>query len=168
VPDELWGLVRYHPDPQDTDPARVRPAYTAYQVATRYLSGAERVELLTVDRADPNNYRSRAPRYQWWVHYVVFQRGTQRVGVLWNGNGAPVRVSLPKLGESAKVVDKAGNEAPLPPQGDRWVLSLEAASRRATAFGGDPPGYFFVGGSPLLLVEEGVAPDAPIERPRVV
>jgi hypothetical protein len=168
VPDELWGLVRYHSDPQNADPARLRPAYTAYQVAARYLSDAERVEFLTVDRADPNNYRSRAPRYQWWVHYVMFQRGTQRTSVLWNGNGAPVRVSLPKLGQAAKVVDKAGNETPLDPQGDRWVLALEAASRRATAFGGDPPGYFFVGGSPLLLVEEGVAPDAPVERPRVV
>jgi hypothetical protein len=66
------------------------------------------------------------------------------------------------------VVDKLGNEVPLTPQGDRWVLTLEAATRRATAFGGDPPGYFFIGGSPLLLVEEGVPPDAPVERPRVL
>jgi hypothetical protein len=168
VPDELWGLVRYSSDPSNTDPARVRPVYTAYQVAARYLSDAERVEFLTVDRAAPGDYRVRAPRYQWWVHYVVFQKGTRRTGVLWNGNGAPVRVSLPKLGESAKVVDKTGNEVPLAPQGDRLVLTLEAATRRATAFGGDPPGYFFIGGSPLLLVEEGVPPDAPVERPRVL
>ena len=166
VPDELWGLVRYNPDPLNTDPARVRPAYTAYQVATRYLSEAERVQLLTVDRADPAGYRARAPRYQWWVHYVMFQKGTRRSGVLWNGSGAPTRVSLPRLGESARVVDRAGNETPLAPQGDRWVLTLDAATRRATAFGGDPPGYFFIGGAPLILVEEGVPPDAPVERPR--
>ncbi len=168
VPDELWGLVRYHPDPSNVDPARVRPAYTAYQVATRYLSEAERVELLTVDRADSAGYRARAPRYQWWIHYVMFQKGTRRTGVLWNGGGSPVRVSLPKRGESAKVVDKLGQETPLQAQGDRWVLSLEAASRRATAFGGDPPGYFFVGGSPLLLVEEGVPAGSPVERPLVL
>jgi hypothetical protein len=168
VPDELWGLVRYHPDPQNVDPARIRPAYTAYQVATRYLSGAERVQLLTVDRADPNGYRARAPRYQWWVHYVVFDKANQRTAVLWNGSGGATRVSLPRLGESAVVVDKLGNETPLQPQDNRWVLTLEAAVRRSTAFGGDPPGYFFVGGSPLLLVETGVPADAPVERPRVV
>ena len=65
VPDELWGLVRYHPDPLNTDPARVRPAYTAYQVAARYLSDAERVQLLTVDRTASNEYRARAPLFQW-------------------------------------------------------------------------------------------------------
>jgi hypothetical protein len=102
------------------------------------------------------------------VHYVVFDKGTQRTAVLWNGSGGATRVSLPRLGESAVVVDKLGNETPLQPQDNRWVLTLEAASRRSTAFGGDPPGYFFVGGSPLLLVETGVPADAPVERPRVV
>jgi hypothetical protein len=168
VPDELWGLVRYHENPANDDPARIRPAYTAYQVAAQYFSNADRVEFATVDRADPRNYRAYAPRYQWWIHQVVFQRGTQRTTVLWNGAAVPARVSVPKLGESAKVVDKLGNEAPLPPSGDRWVLALEAAARRFTLFGGDPPGYHYVGGSPLLLVEEGVPPDARVERPRVL
>jgi hypothetical protein len=165
VPDELWGLVRYHPDPSNVDPARVRPAYTAYQVAARYFSDAERVELLTVDRGDPAGYRGPAPRYQWWIHLVVFQRGRQRISVLWNGAGAAARVTLPKLGETARVVDRLGNESPLQPQGERWQLTLEAATRR---YGGDPPGYFFVGGAPLLLVEEGVAPDAPVQRPAIL
>ena len=155
VPDGLWGLVRFHPDPLNADPVRVRPAYTTYQVATRYLSDAERVELLTVDRADPAGFRVRAPRYQWWVHYVVFQKGTRRTGVLWNGSGAPTRVSLPRRGESARVVDKLGNETPLAPQGDRWVLTLDAATRRATAFGGDPPGYFLSASPPCCWWRRG-------------
>jgi hypothetical protein len=168
VPDELWGLVRYHSDPSNSDPARVRPAYKAYQVATRYFSDAQRVELLTVDRADPRGSRVYAPRFQWWIHQVAFQRGTQRTTVLWNGAGAAARVTLPKFGSSAQVVDKLGNEAPLPPTGDRWALTLDAATRHFNLFGGDPPGYYYVGGSPLLLVEEDVPPDARVERPRVV
>lgn len=168
VPDELWGLVRYHEDPANDDPGRVRPAFTAFQVATQYMSGAERVELVTVDRADPAGYRARAPRYQWWIHHVAFQRGTQRVGVLWNGAGAPARVTLPKLGTSARLVDKKGGELALAPRGDRWTFSLDAARRHFLHFGGDPPGYYYVGGSPLLLVEEGVPVDASVGRPLVV
>ena len=60
VPDELWGLVRYNPDPLNTDPARVRPAYTAYQVATRYLSDAERVR--AADRRPGRPRRLPGPR----------------------------------------------------------------------------------------------------------
>ncbi len=168
VPDELWGLVRYHEDPLNADPQRVRPAYRAYQVAARYLSGAERVELAMLERADPANHRRFAPRYTWWIHNVVFQQRARRVAVLWNGDGRPARVALPKRGAAARVVDKAGNEAPLEPQGEQWVLTLPAATRHFKLFGGDPPGYYYVGGSPLLLVEEGVPPDAPVDRPRIV
>jgi hypothetical protein len=168
VPDELWGLVRFHPDWVDDDPSRVRPAYTAYQVATRYLSNAGRVQLLTVDRADLQIYRRYAPRYQWWIHQVVFQRGTERTTVLWNGAGSSARISLPKLGVEAKVVDKYGNETPLAPVGGRWQVTLEAARRHFSLFGGDPPGYYYVGGSPLLIVETAVPADAPVVRGTVV
>lgn len=168
VPDELWGLVRYSDDPQNRDPARVRPAYTAYQVAARYLSGANRVEMAMVNRADPAGYRAYAPRYQWWIHCIAFQADTRRTTVLWNGAGAPAKVALPRLGAAAKVVDKAGGETPLPPDGNQWTLTLEAATRHFNLFGGDPPGYFFVGGPPLLLVEEGVPVDAPVQPPRLV
>lgn len=168
VPDELWGLVRWSADPNDADPARVRPAYTAYQVAARYLSGAERVEMANLERAAPANYRAYAPRYSWWIHNVAFQKGDRRASVLWNGAGAAARVALPKLGTAAKVLDKRGNETDLQPQGDRWVLTLAAATRHFNLFGGDPPGYYYVGGSPLILVEEGVPPDAPVTRPTVL
>jgi hypothetical protein len=168
VPDELWGLVRWSADPNDADPGRLRPAYAAYQAAARYLSGAERVEMAHVERADPANHRAYAPRYTWWIHHVAFQSGTRRTAALWNGAGAPARIALPKRGASAKVVDKQGNETDLQPQGERWVLTLEAATRHFNLFGGDPPGYYYVGGSPLLLVEEGVPPDAPVTRPTVL
>jgi hypothetical protein len=168
VPDELWGLVRYHEDPDNKDTSRLRPAYYAYQVATRYLSGAERVELTTVDRADPTNARRYAPRFQWWIHNVMFQKGPRRTSLLWNGAGAPAKITLPKRGTAAKVVDRRGQETPLEPAGDRWALTLEQATRHFNLFGGDPPGYFYIGGPPLLLVEEGVPADAPADRPTVV
>ncbi len=172
VPDELWGLVRYREDPSDTSPERIRPAYHAYQAAARYLSNADRVELQTVDRADPAVSRRYATRFQWWIHQVVFQRGTSRTTVLWNGAAAAARVTIPKLGASARLVDKLGNETPLAPVagpgGERWQVTLTGATRRFTLFGGDPPGYHYVGGSPLLVVEEGVPADAPVSRPAVV
>jgi hypothetical protein len=172
VPDELWGLVRYREDPSDASPERIRPAYHAYQTAARYFSNAERVELQTVDRADPAVSRRYAPRFQWWIHQVTFQRGSSRTTVLWNGAAGAARVTIPRLGASAKLVDKLGNESPLEPVagpgGERWPVTLPGATRRFTLFGGDPPGYHYVGGSPLLVVEEGVPPDAPIVRPAVV
>jgi hypothetical protein len=168
VPDELWGLVRYREDPSDASPERIRPAYTAYQVAARYFSNADRVELMPLERADPAVYRRYAPRYQWWIHQVAFQRGPQRVTTLWNGAGVAARVSIPKRGTSAVLVDRTGAEMPLEPSGERWVVPLAAATRRFNLFGGDPPGYYYVGGAPLLIVEQDVPPDAPVVRPAVI
>ena len=169
VPDELWGLVRYSEDSMNDDPGRLRPAYHAYRTAARFLSNADRVELLTVDRFDPANYRRFAPRYQWWIHQVVFQRGSERTTVLWNGAAGAARVSLPRFGQSAILVDKLGAETPLEPgPNGAWQVTLPGATRRFQLFGGDPPGYHYVGGSPLLVVERDVPPDAPLVRVTVV
>jgi hypothetical protein len=46
------------------------------------------------------------------------------------------------------------------------VVTLPPAHRHFDLFGGDPPGYYFVGGSPLIVVEQGAAPSAPVEVPR--
>jgi hypothetical protein len=168
VPDELWGLVRYSEDSMNADPTRVRPAYTAYQVAARFLSSAERVELLTIDRPDPYNYRRYAARYAWWVHQVVFQRGIERTTVVWNGANASTKVAIPQTGESAILVDRQGAEIALEPaagpRGGAWQVTLAPATRHFSLFGGDPPGYHYVGGPPLLVVERGVPPDAPFAR----
>jgi hypothetical protein len=44
-------------------------------------------------------------------------------------------------------------------------VTLAPASRHFDLFGGDPPGYFYVGGSPLIVVEQGVPGDAPVTAP---
>jgi hypothetical protein len=166
VPDELWGLVRYHEDRHNGDPARVRPAFVAYQVAARYLGDADWTQLFVSLRPDPQGYRRYASRYEWAAHLVVFQKGPRRASVLWNGTDAPLAAGIQAAGAGARVVNKYGHESPLPPDeaGMRTVL-LEPATRHFDLFGGDPPGYYYVGGSPLLIVEDGVPADAPVVAP---
>jgi hypothetical protein len=89
----------------------------------------------------------------------------QRVSVVWNGDGEPRRVALPRRSEQAVLVDKYGRLAPLEQEGDRWILVLPAASAHSPL---DPEGYYFIGGAPLLLIEQGVAPDAPVQPPVVL
>ncbi|MBI4491973.1 MAG: hypothetical protein HY690_04185 [Chloroflexi bacterium] len=154
--DELWGLAR--------NDGTLRPAYTAYQVAARYLANAERVTFQPLQRAQWA-WQSGGYYPNWQVYLVVFDRGTRRVSVLWNGDGQPLRVQLPRRGTSATVVDPSGREQPGEAQGDRWAIELPPASARGPA---DPPGYYFVGGEPRLLVEEGVPAGSPVEPPRLV
>jgi len=166
VPDELWGLLRFHPDRNNDDPSRIRPAYVAYQVAARYLGNAEWTRLVVQKRPDPQGMRRYASRFEWAGHLVAAQRGAQRAHVLWNGTGAPLPVALRTQGTDARVVDKYGGEVALAPDASGWLnVTLEPASRRFVhpVFGQDPPDYYYVGGSPLIVVEQGVAPDAPLE-----
>ena len=44
-------------------------------------------------------------------------------------------------------------------------MTLEPATRHFTRFGGDPPGYHFVGGPTLIVAEDDVPPDAPMGAP---
>ncbi len=177
VPDELWGLVRYRDDPLDTDPARLRPAYTAFQVVTRYLANADWARMANLLRPDncglPRDSRLRpcykrfAPRYEWMVNDIIFQKGDRRTNVVWNQTDQPLTISVPQRGASAVAVDRFGNEQPLVAQNGRWVVTLEPTHRHFDLFGGDPPGYFYVGGPPVLIVESGVPPDSAVEAPRL-
>jgi hypothetical protein len=47
------------------------------------------------------------------------------------------------------------------------AVTLEPASRHFShpVFGSDPEGYYYVGGSPLIVVEDGVPSDAPVLAP---
>ncbi|MGH2354650.1 MAG: hypothetical protein ACRDJN_23825, partial [Chloroflexota bacterium] len=176
VDDELYGLVRHSDDAMNQAPGRLRPAYTAYQVAARYIGDAEWAQMANLTRPDscglPRDANLRpcwkrfAARYEWAVNYIAFQRGDRRSHVLWNQTNQPITVSIPKWGPVAVAVDKAGAETPLAPQGNRWVVTLPPASRHFDLFGGDPPGYYYVGGSPIIVVEQGVPGDAPVEVPR--
>lgn len=168
VPDELWGLVRFNDDPQNDEPSRIRPAFVAYQLAAQYMGGADWSQLLIRHRPDPRNFKQYASRYDWGGHLGVFQKGARRAHVLWNGTGDPMSVSVQPWGVEAKVVNKYGMEAALPTDGNGYLtITLDPAARHFNhpVFGSDPEGYFYVGGSPLIIVEDGVPHDAPVLAP---
>ncbi len=179
--DELWGLVR--------NDGTLRPAFVAYQTATRYFGGANRVVFAGRERP---LWRWPAGGFppNWQVYLVVLERdagapappsppsgaegtapgpataqGRQRVSVLWNGDADPLQVSVPRLAERAALVDKYGRVLPLEPDGDRWRLTLPGATAHSPL---DPEGFFFIGGDPLLLVEDGVAADTPVVPPSLL
>jgi hypothetical protein len=91
---------------------------------------------------------------------------SQWVSVLWNDDGDPLRVVVPKVGNRAKVIDKYGDGYEAEPYGTKddgtaaaWLLDLPPATAHAA---NDPDGYYVIGGDPLLLVEDEVPSDATI------
>ncbi len=102
----------------------------------------------------------------WQAYLVAFDLpGNRRVSVLWNGDGAPLRVRVPRRGGAeASLIDANGDQQTLTSVGSDWTIALPAATAH---FAGDPPGYFFIGGDPRLLVEDGVAPSSPVTAPRL-
>ena len=48
--------------------------------------------------------------------------------------------------------------------GQDWSVSLPPATAH---FAGDPDGYYFIGGDPMLLIEDNVSPEAPVTPPRL-
>ena len=172
-PDELWGLVRFHNDLADADTSRLRPAACAYLMAARYMSHASSIQLHTLDRPNETvdadgtynpNPRQYAPRFEWHVQQVTFERGNERTFVLWNSGPDDVTVTVPRGAATARLLDMYGKELPLQQSGENWLIDLGKASRHFSLFGGDPAGYFFIGGPPVFLVEfnpTGASPIAP-------
>ena len=149
--DGTFGLVRRD--------GTLRPAFVAYQVIARYLGQATRYRFAPLERPrrlwPPSTYHP-----NWQVYRVVADgAGGRRVSVLWNGDGTPLLVTVPKSGPQALLYDKYGRSLPVEAGADGWQVVLPAATAQAPQ---DPPGYHFIGGDPLLLVEEGVPEGADI------
>jgi hypothetical protein len=87
------------------------------------------------------------------------------VTVLWNGDGTAIRVRIARHGGQVRLFN-AQNEALQAPtsNGQDWLVDLPAATAH---YAGDPPGYYFIGGEPRLLVEEGVPRGTPVAAPRL-
>ena len=156
--DELWGLIR--------NDGTLRPAFVAYQTAVRHL-GSGKARFVGGLRPE---WRWPAGGYvpNWQVYLVAVERdGGELVSIVWNGDGEPLEVTLPVRSEQASLYDKYGRAIPLTRTGDRWKLTLPAATAHSPL---DPDGYYFIGGDPLLLVERGVAGSAlaAIEAPAIL
>lgn len=166
VPDELWGLVRFSGDMANAEASRARPAYFAYQVVGRHVAGAQRSELHIKKRPDPKKNAQYASRFEWAQHLAVFHKGDARASVVWNGTDEASSVAIKASGTSAVLIDSSGKETTIEPNGEgRLVVDLPPATRHFDLFGGDPAGYFYIGGPTFVLVEKGVPGDAPVDAP---
>ena len=100
----------------------------------------------------------------WEVYQVALDLAdNRRATVIWNGDGQATCAGVKKLGGGLRVLDKRGALQLEPPERDGyWWVSLPPATAHAA---GDPEGYFFIGGDPLLLLEDGVPASAPVTQP---
>jgi hypothetical protein len=110
----------------------LRPAFHAYQVVTAYFAGACRASL--VRRGD--------------IDQVTLDRGERTTTVLWNRSSITQTIAVQAIAPQAILVNKEGEIRTLIPNDGQYVLTLPGA------LCSDPTGCF-IGGSPLLLVEEG-------------
>jgi hypothetical protein len=126
---EPFGLVRQ--DGSD------RPAFYAFQVATRYFRDVRR-----------------ATRDVWGeTAQVTLDEGGRTVTVLWNRVGEPRTVRLPAISAQATLVEQTGEARTIAAQNGTYTLELEPA----TAW--DPHnGGYMIGGPPLVVVESGAVP----------
>jgi hypothetical protein len=155
----VWGITR--------DDGSRRPVGDALQTAVSQFAGYSGVHFVPLLRETqdwspwPDDPTSLMPN--WQVYQVAFDKpGSQRVTVVWNGDGSPQRVRIRKNGSSASIVDRMGGSHPAQQAEGWWVLDLPPATAH---YPQDPDGYHFIGGAPLLLVEDGVDPSAAVVAP---
>jgi len=128
---EPFGLVRQ-------DGSR-RPAFTAYQVATRYLAGFTRASLERRDDAA----------------VIAVERDGGWTTVAWARGPAAVTVQVTAHAGSAQLVDWRGNRRSLSARDGVYTVTLPGSACNHT---GNP---CLIGGSPYLIVEGSVTAGAP-------
>ncbi|HEY2593593.1 MAG TPA: hypothetical protein VGK33_06810, partial [Chloroflexota bacterium] len=155
----VWGALR--------DDGSRRPVANTLKTAITNMSGytAARFVPFVREAQDwapwPDEPTSLVPN--WQVYQVAFDKpGNERVSVLWNGDGSGLRVRVQKNGTSAVLLDRLGNQHPVQDSQSWWLVDLADATAH---YPDDPAGYFFVGGEPMFLVEQGVSPDTPVVAP---
>ena len=156
----VWGITR--------DDGSQRPVAAALRTAIHAMSGFRTskftplVRLIAAWPAWPDDPRSLTPN--WEIYGVVLDLpGDRRVTVLWNGDGKPRRVRVPRHGSAMQLVDMYGQ--PISPDSLNSDSSIELPAATAH-FADDPPGYYFIGGEPRLLLEDGVPPNTLVGPPR--
>jgi hypothetical protein len=125
---EPFGLLR--------NDGSTRPAFTAYQVATRYFGGV---------REASHNHDAASG-----VTKVTMQKGDERVTVLWTMSPGGGTASIDALGARALRVDKWGEAEPIQAADGRFTIELSGATANSNS--GNRADYV-VGGNPIILVE---------------
>jgi hypothetical protein len=155
----VWGITR--------DDGSQRPVANALKTAVTNFSGYTAVRFAPFVReaqdwaAWPDDPGSLVPN--WEVYQVAFDKpGNVRVTALWDGDGSGLRVRIQKNGTSAVALDRDGNQHAVQDSQGWWLVDLPGATAH---YPDDPAGYYFIGGAPMLLVEQGVSPDAPVAAP---
>jgi hypothetical protein len=155
----VWGVTR--------DDGTKRPVEDALRTAVTQFSGYTSVHFQPLVRETqgwspwPDDPASLMPN--WQVYQVAFDKpGNQRVTALWNGDATQVRARIRKAGSSASVIDRMGASHDLTDNQGWWAIDLPGATAH---FAQDPAGYNFIGGEPVLLVENGVDSSAAVAAP---
>jgi hypothetical protein len=125
---EPFGLIR--------NDGSTRPAFTAYQVVSRYFGGVREASYRHDDASG--------------VTTVTMQKGGERVTVLWTMSGADASATVDAMGSQALKVNKWGESETLQAAGGKYTIGLRGAT--ANSNGGDRTDYV-VGGEPVILVE---------------
>ena len=129
---EPFGLLR-------PDHSR-RPAYTAYQLVTRYYAGTGWAEVT---------------RHTGWTQ-VTLHQGERTTRVFWARLQEPVSLTVPALAGQALLVDQTGAEQVL--DGSAGSYQLELLGARCA----DPADGCIIGGSTVMLVEAAASGSAPV------
>jgi hypothetical protein len=160
----VWGVTR--------DDGSRRAVGSALKTAVGGFAGYTSARFVPLVRdtaawsAWPDDPSSLVPN--WQVYQVAFDKpGGQRVTALWNGDGWGLRVRVRKNGGTARLVDRTGNTRSVQESQGWWVFDLPPATAyfKLNDQIKDPEGYHFIGGDPLLLIEDGVDPSAPVVAP---
>jgi hypothetical protein len=125
---EPFGLLR--------NDGSTRPAFTAYQVVSRYFGGVREASY-NADAASG-------------VTRVTMQRGGERVTVLWTMSPGGATATVDALGSQALKVNKWGEANPIQAEGGRFTIGLSPATANSNEH--DRRDYV-VGGEPVILVE---------------
>ncbi len=130
---EPYGLVR--------NDLSVRPAYTAFQTAMRYLDVPGTVTVQSQGDA----------------RIVTIANGAHRVTVAWSTTPTQIDLPIPPQGVTAKLVTKLGQvtdlRLPSDPNQPDYVLNLSPATDNTDD---SNPNDYIIGGDPIILVEDGV------------
>ena len=135
---EAYGLVK-------NDGSR-RPAFDAFRTIQTYLR-------------EPTFISRR--RSQGTVVVTLYGAAQGKVTVLWNELPVASTVRLPAVMDAALRVDRSGHAQTITPQDGHYSLLLPGA----TASRPTDPGDYFVGGEPVIVVEQDTSPPTAAVHP---